>query len=840
MAGVTLAQETTEPAAADDAKVIQLAKIRVTASPLKSTEAAFQSRLRGLSVISEGLSAESIGRVGASDAGDAVKRVTGTTIVGGKYVYIRGLGERYSNTLLNGVEVPSPEPNRRVVPMDIFPSGLLQSVQTLKTFSPDQPANFSGGSVQIITKDFPEERLLSFSTSVGVNTETSFQDTLRYPGGSLDVLGFDDGTRALPELIAVQAADMPVRQRGIFAGSGFTPDEIQAFGRAFENVWSPETVTAPVDQSYKLSLGDTTQLGGKELGYMAVVSYGNGYRHRHEERNTYRLGARDELTSYTTYSAEKTANEVSWGGVLSGTLKLSPEHRLALRTIYSHAAEDEARTWEGFNADRIADMQSQRILYVERALLSSQLSGEHDLAELLDSNLTWRFVFSRATRNEPDTREVIYEERDGQYSFRDITQSGSRFFFDLTDNEFSGLVDWTTPFQFSQDAESKFKLGGLWKQRERDFDARRFRFEPFDNIEQFVDLTGTPEELFTEGNIDPQRFFLRESTRANDNYSASHQVFAGYAMVDAELSKQWRAVAGARFEASDQDLTAFDPFAVKSTPIVAQITTSDLLPSLSIVYSPTDKMSFRIAASRTVTRPDLREMAPFEFTDFIGGRTIFGNPDLKRTLIDNYDLRWEFYSRVGESLTVSAFYKNFHQPIEQIVQPAAEVRITFHNAEAAHNYGLELDWRQKLDILHGWFRHFSVNANAAVIRSEVTIPEGVGIQTSSERALQGQSPYVVNASLGYDNPENNVTAAISYHLFGRRIMEVGNRGIPDVYEESRPQLDVTFARKFGSHLRVNLTLKNLLDPDVVLKQGDETYLQYNTGQSFSTGLTYNF
>ena len=284
-----------------------------------------------------------------------------------------------------------------------------------------------------------------------------------------------------------------------------------------------------------------------------------------------------------------------------------------------------------------------------------------------------------------------------------------------------------------------------------------------------------------------------------------------------------RLTTGARLEVSDQNVTTFDPLTAEAEPIEANLDTTDVLPSLNLTYRATERMNLRLAASRTLTRPDLREMAPFEFTDFIGGRTIFGNPNLERTQIDNYDLRWELFPQLGGVIAISGFYKKFRKPIEQIVQPAAEVRFTYENAKAARNFGMELELRQNLSLIHSHLEHFSVNTNVALVSSEVELPD-VGIQTSAQRALQGQSPYVVNATLGYDNPDLQVTGALAYHVFGRRIDEVGNHGIPHVYEQPRSQLDVTLGRRIGSFLRLSFSAKNLLDPDVTFSQGDETYV----------------
>ena len=839
-------------------QVIKLGPIHLPVRLSESSETGLLEKRRLSFAVEDSISTELMAKLPVSDAGEALKRVTGISIVGGRYVFVRGLGERYSNTLLNSVQIPSPEPNRRVVPMDIFPANLLESLQTVKTFSPDQPGNFAGGSVQVFTKDFPDAFTMSLSMSSSFNTETTGKELLQYPGGDLDKFGFDDGTRALPDIIADQPADAPIRERGRFTRGGFTPEEIQNFGRAFDNVWSPERYTAPANQSYKFSIGNSSQLIGKDFGYLGIISYSNGHSHRpEEEQNAFRLGL-DDLTPVTAYLVERSANDVSWGGVLNTSMRFSPGHKVSLRTLYSHTAEDETRTWEGFNADRDTDMRSSRLLYVERGLFSSQLAGDHEFnftpenlngdsesetAEERDSSkpeftpvptLSWRLTFSRAVRNEPDTREVIYEKRRDEWLFRDITQSGSRFFFDLADDEISGRLDWSMPILRT----GLFKVGGMWRDRDRTFDARRFRFLPSDNIELFLDRTAPPEELFTAEHITPNLFELRESTRATDNYLAAHSVWAGYGMIDLPLSKKFRVTTGARLEVSDQNVTTFDPFAAEQQAIEANLDTTDILPSLNLTYRLTERMNLRLAASRTVTRPDLRELAPFEFTDFVGGRTIFGNPELERTKIDNYDIRWEVFPELGGVVAISGFYKKFHKPIEQIIQPAAEVRITYENAQAANNFGLELEVRQNLSILASRLKHLSVNTNVAFISSTVELPD-VGIQTSSERALQGQSPYVVNASFGYDNPDLELTAAVAYHVSGKRIAEVGNHGSPDVFELPRSQLDVTFGRQLLPFLRLSLSAKNLLNPDVTLEQGGETYVRYRTGRTFSFGLSYN-
>ena len=826
-------------------QVVKLDAIKMPVQLSQSSERGLLEQRMRSSGIEDSISTEEISRLPASSAGEAIKRVTGVSIVGGRYVFVRGLGERYSNTLLNNVEIPSPEPNRRVVPMDIFPASLLASLQTVKTFSPDQPGGFAGGSVQVFTKDFPEDLTMSLSMSTGFNTQATGEEGLAYPGGDFDFLGFDDGSRELPGIIQDEAAEIPIRERGRFTTAGFTSEKIQEFGQSFENVWTPERRPIPANQGYKFSLGNSNTLLGKEFGYLGVISYGNSHSYGTQVRNAYRIGLNQQLSPVTSYHVERSGNEVDWGTVLNTSLRFSPQHLVSLRSLFTHTAEDETRTWEGFNADRNTDMRSTRLRYVERQLFSGQLAGTHDFnfteptlegPEQPNVSMEWRLTYSRAARDEPDTRENIYEDRgDGTYVFRDVTQSGSRFFFELEDNEYNARVDW----KVRVGTDGLFKFGGLLRDRARTFDVRRFRFLPSDQVDATLNLSAPPEILFQSENIAPRVFELRESTRSTDNYLADHNIYSGYLMLDLPLSAKWQVMSGVRLESSDQQVTTYDPFAATRREIEANLQTLDWLPGLNVTYRITERMNLRFAASRTITRPDFRELAPFEFTDFVGGRTILGNPELERTQIDNFDFRWEAFPQIGGILAVSAFYKRFQKPIEQIVQPQAEVRITYENAEGAQNYGLELEARQNLGVLTDALRKFSINTNAALISSQVVLPEDVGIQTSAERPLQGQCPYIINLSVGYEDPDWGISSAIAYNIFGRRLSEVGNHGVPDVYEQPRGQLDVSFSRTVADHFKLSVSAKNLLDPYVHYKIGKATYLAYKLGRAFSLGISYN-
>ena len=309
-------------------------------------------------------------------------------------------------------------------------------------------------------------------------------------------------------------------------------------------------------------------------------------------------------------------------------------------------------------------------------------------------------------------------------------------------------------------------------------------------------------------------------------------------LTDFQLSPKWRFVGGIRIENSKQSLISFDPFSITTLPIEVALDNTDLLPGLNLVYKLTDRTNLRTAYSRTVARPDFRELAPFEFTDFIGGRAVSGNPNLKRSNIDNFDLRYETFPRLGELMAVSAFFKKFHDPIEQIIRPTAQLSVTYQNAKAATNYGLEFEFRRRLDAISPTLEPFSVNVNVTLVKSEIDIEPGVGVQTSDSRALQGQSPYVVNVTLGYDNIDKGLQGNMLYNVFGRRISEVGAQGLPDVYEQPRHQVDFNLKKKHGK-FTYKLSAKNLLDSKALYKQAEGVFREHQAGRSFSIGMSYD-
>ncbi|MBI3204836.1 MAG: TonB-dependent receptor [Myxococcales bacterium] len=780
------------------------------------------------------------------NAAEAARRVVGANIVDGRFVYVRGLGERYTNALLNGVPLPSPEPDRQAVPLDLFPSLVLEDLTIVKTFTPDTPGDFTGGSVRINTREMPSKLLLSASLGLGFNTRTTFQERLSYQGSSTDWLGFDGGARKLPSSIPDHKIGPNVPRPD---GSVPTQAELTGWGRDMNAFMSTEGATSLPNYNLSLVGGDSFDLGEKRrLGTLVALTYGRKFLRRSgEEIRTFGLDGNGALQQKNDIEGETGFDQVGWGAFAGVSYEFNPKHRIGLVGFHSQAGDKEARVFEGFHEERSAIIRETRLRYVSRALTFGQLRGEHELSELDDAKLDWSLFASRAGRDEPDTRGTIYTYDSGldAYTFEDDALSGSHFFAEQKEKTYGGALDFTQPL-IQGDAPASLKLGTLMSFRDREFDARRFRYRQVPGSDPNL-LLLPPDQLFTDGNIGTA-LALQEDTRANDSYTADLNVYAVYLMSDTSLSKRLRFVAGQRLEVARQGIESVDPFAPNVGKVSTRIDTTDLLPSASLIFKATDSANLRASVTRTIARPQLRELAPFSFTDYFGGTNVEGNPELDRTLITNGDLRFEYFPTASEVLAFSTFYKHFDGAIEQVLQAQGAVAgiATFDNADSASLIGVELEGRKGLGFLSQSLKDVSLIANLTLARSRVSLdPEKATFVTNSDRPLSNQAPWVVNAMLDYGSQDLGLKARLLYNISGRSIVTVGTNGLPDVYEQPRHSMDAVVAKDLGKHVELKLSATNILNAAHVRTQGetddgDNVVRKYQDGSTFSLSGTYNY
>lgn len=820
----------------------QLGEVVVTADALKNTEANILKVQKNSLGIVDAISAELISKNNSSDGADILKRMSGITISEGKFAYIRGVGDRYNNTLLNGATVSSTEPEKKSFSYDILSASLIENIVTAKTFTPDQPAEFTGGLVQIKTVEFPERFFIDASTSTSYSSNTNLGSFTNYQGGSRDWLGLDDGTRSIPSMIGstpVVAGNFPVN----------TNEILQEIGRSFANNWKTTSTKAPLNGGLKLAFGDRYYFNESTIGYIGSLTYSNNYDTKEIERNLYDFEGPRVLKS-----GMNSSNNVTWGGLFNLSMKLDESNKLSLKNMYNQNTDNEITMLEGedFYSTQMRKTTSMR--FISRSLFSTQLSGMHHVKLLNNTKINWIADFSQAFRDEPDARIFAYQkdalEPDEPYRFLLDQSITYRFYSELKDKSAGFKIDFhNSPFELPLRLwrMPSFKFGFAFENKSRDFDARFFGFKnkPGGNfmredsvLQQSVDVIFNPE------NINPTFIEVIEITKPSDNYDSRQELFAGFLMSDASISDNLKVIAGLRYEFSNQTLTSASS---TGSPVNVNSEYKDVLPSLSLTWIYNPDINIRFAYSRTLARPEFRELAPFTYYDFVSSESVRGNPELKRSLIQNFDFRFEYFLSGNELIAFSLYSKKFENPIEQVLIAASQfnpVR-SYANAKTAENFGAELEIRKNLSFISNFFQNFSFVGNLSLIQSNVQLDESFqsGFQVKS-RPMQGQSDYVFNAGLYYDNPGISLSTSLVYNKVGEKIAKAGFAGLGDVIEKPRDQIDFSVSKDIFDFLNAKLVVRDILAQDHLFIQksplGDETFSRDLRSNVYSFTLSYKF
>jgi len=832
---------------APDKKKQEADEVVVEVDPDRTTVATQFVLRKNAANVSDGVSAADIAKTPDRNAAEATRRVVGATVVGGRFVFVRGLGDRYTNSLLNGTPLPSPEPDLQAIPLDIFPVAVLSDVTILKTFTPDMPADFAGGSVRVQTKSFPTEFFATLSSTIGFNTLTTFKPRWTYQGSDNDWLASDGGARRIPRPIAASE-----KLEG-------TQEEMEGYGESL-NQNGRKIYRAPTAPNYAFAatVGDTKNVFGNPLGWVVALNYGRRFQHRPEaQANWDYTGAKFDFTGTRDVST------VSLGGLTTVGYQFGKNHRLVFTGLYSGGADDEVLLFEGFEADDQTTQRIRRSRWVQRSMTFMQLVGEHKFPSLGGAFAKWSAFQGTAKRGEPNNVQSVYQlGADGKFGA--VNDDGFTHFYSQQKETLRGVgLDWTQPIGMSFDPKApedapKLKFGGLLTNKKRKFDARRFRFQRL-RTPGVVEWLQTPAEDALNDESIGQFAVVEENTRSTDSYRATQNVYAGYLMADLPITKRFRVIGGERVEHTVLDLVTRNDLEVGSPELLAGYKKTDLLPGMNAVYKLLDNMNARFAASQTVARPQFREVAPFVYQDFFNGALIYGNENLKRTLITNLDLRWEWFPSADEVIAASVFYKHFKDPIEAaLVQATGQFARTFQNAEAARNFGLELEGRKRLAFVPKNLGIFTFIGNISLIDSRVTLNgDQANKVTTINRPLQGQAPWVLNLALDWMHEVSKTRARVSYNVSGSRIDAMGTRqsateALPDVYELPRHMVDVAVTQTVTQKIDVKLSVENLFDSPVRLVQGtaDDAGTtpnvkfpartsKYRTGQTVWLSLIYN-
>ena len=802
-----------------------------------TSSAAAQDQLRAESAgIGEGMGSAQMSQSGAGDASSAASRVVGVSLDGSQ-LNVRGLGGRYTQVLLNGVAVPSVDPDRPGVDLDLFPTSVVQSLTVSKSFLPNLPGSWAGGLMQINTVSFPEEMTLQVGLGFGVNTLSTFQDQLDYNGGSRDALGFDDGGRAIPSGIDER---LQVSRNGAYQSF----DAVEQEAERFSNNWTYNRQMGLPRMGLDLTLGNSYSLGeNKRLGFLVAAGY--GYESVTEtgiSRPRPTITESGELEAFNDYQLERGRDEVTLSALGTAALELGQNHTLRFLTMYNRSSEDETQLMVGESGElgRGEPVERWQMQFLSRQIWFNQLLGDHNDLFGKRLRLRWSGYASLGERDEPDRRSVTYGPQGGNHRWLEKAGSGERFFSALEQTDFGGTLNLRFPLW----SEGWGTVGGRAQMTSRGFVNRRFRMlqDPL-NTDQTAYQQST-EELFGAQGIGALTR-MREFTRPDDSYTSTQNLYAAFAMVETPIVGPLSLVAGARLEVFGQRVQSQSPFESEESDEVQGTDRLDInvLPAAAFRLKLSDKMNLRAAYGMTVARPQTRELAPYQYYDFLRDRNVQGNPDLERTVIQNADVRWEWFFGEGEILAVSAFYKHFDAPIElQILNPE-NYDAQFINANAAQNVGGEAEIRLNLSRIAPWLSNFQVGGNLAVLWSQVDLPPELSGAVRAERPLYGQAPYVANLSLSYDNQDVGFTAAAVYNVVGPRISDVGTRVaetiLPDIERQPFHSLNLVIGWQVHERLKLGLKVINVLASEQQYTQGDFLTQSINPGTSFRLGVTYS-
>lgn len=839
----------------------EVAMVEVVATVRKNSEAGVLMEMKNATVVSDGLSAQSFRKVGDSDLSGAIRRVTGVTVQDGKYVYVRGLGDRYTKSVLNGMTLPGLDPDVNAVQIDIFPTAVLENVSVTKTFSPDLDGDFTGGLVNIVTKKFPEEKTtqvgLSFTYIPGQHFNS---DYISYTAGKLDWLGFDDGSRKLP---IDGEADVP--------DEALNDPELESITRSFNSELAAKKRFAFMNSSFSINHGNQiNKEDGPTYGYNFVFRYAN-------ERNFYEGFQsndylKDEVLSGTDLAKQRTRigdvgkENIMWNALLTGSMKLKKSSFTAT-LLYNQSSESTAaqRTNQDFEQNQ-ATLKEDILTYTQRSLGNFQLTGTHriDIAEL-----EWGNSLSISRVYDPDFRETRISITDGDTALSTGNGAGiDRFWRDL--NEINESFRFDAKIKVHENISLKTGVADTYKSRT--FSVYSYKHRPND----LNDISIDPDWFLQDENIwsaDPSSANYGDGTftignfQPSNQYEASQNIFAAFIMAEQQIKKKLNLIYGMRLE---HTMMFYDGVNQNNTVRYLNEKTLDalsILPALNVVYKVTPKMNLRAGYSRTIARPSFKEKSEAEIYDPITKRTFSGNLDLELTNIDNADLRYEFFIGGKDMLSVSGFYKRFDGHIELVSFETAPDNLKPRNSGIAQVFGGEFEIRKGLrqhtssKFLQGFF----LAANVSVVHSMVDMSSvlvdnnggtefelrqnsaRVGETVNKFRTMSGQSPYAINGSISYEFGDNRGNLSLAYNVQGDQLSIIGSGRVPDVYTLAFHSLNFNAYVNVGKERksRITLRLQNLLDEDRTLvyrsyEAEDQIFTSFKPGVSIRVAYQYTF
>jgi TonB-dependent receptor len=843
---VVKAGQTTSVDASIGEAILSIEAVVVTAKRKQEAISTVLTIQKNSITVSDVLSGESIRRSPDRNVGDAIKRVSGVTIQDNKFPIIRGLNDRYNIAFINGIPLPSTEPDRRAFSFDIFPANLIDNIVVNKAATPDMPADFSGGLIQLTTKDIPDENFVQAQVGIGFNSLTvgkNFYQSLN--SSSTDWLGLDNGARDLP-------SKFPTGRLQTLS----TSEKAEA-SKIMNNDWGlTKRGTSRPSGSAQLTTGFSKAIGEEgRFGGILSINYSNNERITPIDRQLYTIAGDFQFD----YDENRYSNSYLNGVLANFSYKINDLNKISFKNNYNISSEINSILRGGLNgvSNRIEEGTAIS-RFQSNQFLTSQLSGDHLLSK--DGlKIRWIGGYNKIERNAPNWTQVVVSrssDNPSEPNRIDIPRGNTpsptgvgKQYFKLDETTYVGNLDLSYPFKIGTLTQS-VRGGFNYVSRDRVFNTRLLGITSSLNFVDEAVYSAPIDRIFAPENFGANKFLYGEITSPNDNYTAKTTNTSAYLMFNSTFSQKLRLIWGARYESYPIELIA------GSENKAVDKKFSNLLPSVNAIYSLKDNSNIRLSASQTVSRPDLRELAPFFFYDVVNNLGKRGNPNLTQTDITNLDLRYEIFPEGGQLFSISAFYKYFKNPIEEVlsVQSISNIDVQFINAPSARNFGLEFEVRKSLNFLSNIspiMSDFTVFGNLALINSKVTLGSG---NTGSSRPLQGQSPYALNLGLQYNNVDRGFNSTLLFNQIGRRITFVGDEGqFATTWDNPRPVLDFQIGKTIFKAGELKFTVSDIFNKYFQTYQdinnngkfdgkegGDHPFLGYRPGTTFTLSLSSKF
>ncbi|MEX2436447.1 MAG: TonB-dependent receptor [Balneolaceae bacterium] len=893
---ITFQKQIVEDVEIEEGKVLQLDivlapenkeldEVVVSARRIDNNEASLLRLQQKSLPVQDGISSQEMSRAGFSNSAESMRQVTGASVEGGKFIVMRGLGDRYSISSMDGIVLPTTNPYRNSAGLDLIPSSMVDNIVVKKTFSPDLPGNFSGGAVDVTTKSLPDRLYFKLSSTVSYNDQTTFNSNFQGDPvkNNLSRLGYDDGSRAREGIWSETDYLNRLNNYIIQIQNNILPQaEIDAFNntmRSFSNrAFTVSEETPGLNHSLNAMFGNRYRFGDSNLGFNFGLNYSKSYV-QYDEREINNFTARipeegaSRMQAFQLNKGSESNDQVDSGLIGALTFQPGTNHEFTYTTIYSNSASESVLDMnDGFYPGALSTgTYNNRVLsYVQRELFNNQLKGRHYFE---DFEIKWSGNYIESSQYEPDTRFIgAPVDNSGQYFFVREVQLPFHFFRDLNDTQYNLKLDGEANIS----RRFKVKTGAYYTRKDRDFNEFRYQLEnngtnpDADGFLSFREASGDFDGYFStentgvigvDGNGDNiLGITYRDQTRPQNSYTGFEQVSAFYMMGIFDISEKFKTFAGARVEKTDYSVQSAAVNAEKGT-----IDVVDILPSLNFIYSVTQKSNIRLSASQTLARPNIRELAPFASFDLLGGFPIVGNPDITRTNVTNLDFRYEIFPSASELIAFSAFYKDFKNPIVLELDVASDQpQYEYVNTNSGRLFGIELEFRKELGFISSRLDNFKFSTNFTYINSRVDLSENelktrrrLDPSIESYRSFPSQSPYLINLMLIYENQNTGWDGTIYANAFGPRLTANGSGAAPDIFEiygkldEKRklqsdtpvPDLNIKVRKTFVNGLSASLSVSNLLDYSIIQYQEDNgeyfTNSALNPGRTVSLSFTYD-